>query len=152
MPVSTLEIADATEGINLQEWFDLLVLTPNVRELFIKQPIEGPGRVVSNIVTALASFSGQAVESPVKCPHLKDVKVRGTVYSPWLIDVIGQSAKWRAQYRAPLRSLELVLAPRFNGMPHCEFASDAARDWAAKLQVDKYVGRVVVKDAIIRSF
>ncbi|KAI0723758.1 hypothetical protein C8T65DRAFT_824909 [Cerioporus squamosus] len=146
MPISTLEIADPTDDIDPQAWFDLLALAPNVSELIVEQ--RGPGGAVRNIFTALASFSGQAVETAVRCPHLKDVKVRGATYSPLLVDMIGQSAKWRAEHRGSFRSLHLVLTPRFLGQPRCEFASAAARGWATKLQTNGYVGRVIVKDVV----
>ena len=148
MHVSTLEIAGPADIVDLQAWFDLLALTPNVRELVIKQ--QGQGELVSDIFAALASLSGQASETPVRCPHLKDVKVHSTVYSSLLIDTIGRSARWRAEYRGPFRSLDLLLAPRLDGNSRSESASNVTRDWAAKLQANKYVDRVVVKDAINR--
>ncbi|RDX46863.1 hypothetical protein OH76DRAFT_1406463 [Lentinus brumalis] len=150
MPVSTLEISDPMDITENKTWFKLLERAPNVSELIVTK--RGPSKAVCKIFTALASFSSQAVETAVRCPHLKDVKVRGTVYSRALVDTIGQTAKWRAEHGGPFRSLELLLAPRVPSGPRpCEFASIVARRWAKKLTGNGYVDRVRITDDVEES-
>lgn len=147
MPVSTLEINDPSNYVDDQQWFDLFALAPNVSELIVEQRVPSSSNLaVQNVFTALTSLCGQA--NTLRCPHLKDVKVRGATYSLTLVDTIVASAKWRAERCGPFRSLELVLVPKSLGQPRQEFASSAARGWAAKLKANGYVDRVTVTDAI----